>query len=183
MPTLCKHWLYDMGIKLKGRKTWQLGYAAGLIDADGCITIGRHNKTIKDSNYTDYSMVVVVNQTDGRAIDFMYGTFGGNLYRRNSKADCRPFLYRWEMKGYKAATFLKRLIPFLRIKRDQAELAIQFQTIRHKGGMNRFTGTHDKTRCEELYQRMKNLKKLCLPSAAAETKWRDSRKREAIVQA
>lgn len=154
---------------MKGRKTWQRGYAAGLIDADGCITIGRHFS--KKYHYAEYRLEVIVNQTDGRAIDFLYGTFGGNLYRRNTTGNRRPFLYRWELVGEKGCKFLKQILMFLKIKREQAEIAIQFQSIRYKGGGNRFTNQHDRDRCEELYQRLKNLKKLWLPSAAAETKW------------
>lgn len=169
---------------MKGRKTWQLGYAAGLIDGEGCITIGRHHKTIRGNNFIEYRLEVIVNQTDGGAIDFMYGTFGGYIHKRNSKPNpnYRPFLYRWEIRGEKAMKFLKRIIPFLKIKKQQAELAIQFQSIRTRNPKNQYTGKFDVARYAELHQRMSDLKKVWLPSAAAETKWNDAKNiSEAIV--
>lgn len=171
---------------MKGRKTWELGYAAGLIDGEGCITIGRHHKTIKGMSFIEYRLEVVISQTDGRALDFMYGLFGGYLYKRNSKPGptYKPFIYRWEIRGEKAMKFLKRLIPFLKIRKQEAELAIQFQSIRTKSPRNQYTGKVDVTRYADLHQRMRDLKKVWLPSAAAETKWNDiqKQKNEAIVQ-
>ena len=168
---------------MKGRKTWQLGYAAGVIDSDGCITIGRHNKVINGNTFTNYRLEVIVGQTDGRAVDFLFGTFGGYIHKRNALPPNRPFIYRWEIRGEKAMKLLKRLIPFLRIKREQAELAIQFQSIRTRNPRNRFTGKFDSSRYEGLHNRMKELKTLWLPSAAAETKWNEANNiSQAIVQ-
>ena len=134
--------------------------------------------------FIEYRLEVILNQTDGRAVDFMYGTFGGYIHKRNNKPkpNYRPFLYRWEIRGEKAMKLLKRLIPFLRIKKEQAELAIQFQSIRTRNPRNQYTGKFDVTRYAVLHQRMSDLKKIWLPSAAAETKWNDGIKTEAIVQ-
>ena len=178
MPTLCKPRLSELENELKGRKTWERGYAAGMIDSDGCISLYRGHKNIRGNDFVHYRLMVIVNQTDGRAIDFLYGTFGGNLYRRNAVGNRRPFLYRWELGGEKAQRFLKQILPMLRIKREQAELAIRFQDIRKSHtGCNQWTGKHDSNLYNELYHRLKNLKKIWLPSVAAETKWSNAERR------
>ena len=41
--------------------------------------------------------------------------------------------YRWVLEGERAATFLKLILPYLNLKRPQAELSISFQSRRHRG--------------------------------------------------
>ena len=89
-------------------------YLAGVVDSDGCISYYAKRNQVR----------ITVNQKDGRAIDYLYGAFGGNVYKSKGP------VYRWEIVGKRAQSLLKRLIPFLRIKKHQAELSLQTQKMK-----------------------------------------------------
>ena len=112
---------------MKGRKTWERGYAAGIIDGEGCISI---RKIMKEghNNYS-YQLQVSVTQVDGNIVDFLYGAFGGKVYNKKAIAP-RQNYYRWEIISRKAMIFLKQILPFLTAKKPQAELGIRFEVSR-----------------------------------------------------
>src|SRR3990167_6141130 len=124
---------------MKGRKTWERGYAAGLIDGEGCIQIKKVNNFNRKRN-AEYDLQVSMNLCDGEPIDFMYGAFGGKVYflQPYDKESNRLPNYRWEIMREPAKKFLKQILPFLKIKKPQAELGIRFQdqsiTQDHKTG-------------------------------------------------
>lgn len=156
---------------MKGRKTWQRGYAAGLIDGEGCIAI-RKVKPTKNNRQINacYQLQVSMNMIDGGAIDFMVGTFGGHVYAHKASSPERLNHWRWEIISGKAMVFLKQILPFLKCKKTQAELGIRFQLCKRK-----VTNQHDLYTKEELnrmewyYREMRSLKNIHIPCAAATT--------------
>lgn len=116
-----------MDLKDSGEREATYGYAAGIIDGEGCITIGRW----KDTRYATegrfkYSLRIQVAMTDPAAGEFLYKEFGG-LFRiyKGSKAT-RRVVYTWVLSTQKAADFLRLIRPYLRVKIKQAEVAIQY---------------------------------------------------------
>jgi len=110
---------------MKYHKYAYYAYAAGLIDADGTIGIYRNNKNQKTGG--GCILKVSIQQADRRAIDFLAGFFGGRaMQRKDEDAWC------WYRYGPKALELLKKIEPFLRIKRDQARLAIRFELYRQR---------------------------------------------------
>lgn len=158
---------------MKGRKTWERGYAAGLIDGEGCIQIRKVMK--KGHNHLSYQLQVSMNQSDGESIDFMYGAFGGKTYQMKAYQDGRLPNYRWEIIGDKAMSFLKQILPFLRIKKAQAELGIRYQVNKVRA-INQFVPQkqEDLEKYEWYYQEMRRLKTVHQPYAAVTTKRTDS---------
>lgn len=163
---------------MKGRKTWERGYAAGLIDGEGCIQI----KKIKNLNHKrnpEYSLQISMNMVDTEAIDFMKGVFGGSVYGplKTYGKGFRPN-YRWEITRKSALTFLKQILPFLRVKRVQAELGIRFQFNRitqdHKHGKYQPFSKETIDRYDWYYREMRRLKKIHLSCADATTERIDS---------
>ena len=161
---------------MKGRKTWERGYAAGLIDGEGCIMIRKIQPNEK-YNFPSYQLQISMNQIDGDCIDFLYGVFGGKAYDIKSYQENRLHNYRWELVGDKAMSFLKIILPFLRIKKIQAELGIRFQ-LNHKKAVNQFVPQKpsDVERYEWYYQEMRRLKTVHNPCAAVTTKRTDPEK-------
>ena len=157
---------------MKGRKTWQRGYAAGLMDGEGCIQI-KKVKHPNGSRNAEYSLQININMTDGGSIDFMYGTFGGWVYVSQQYGLGSLPVYRWEIRREKAKKFLKEILPFLKGKKEQAELGIRFQenreTQQRKNGRYQPSPQYLLDRYETFYLKMKELKKVHIPSAAVTT--------------
>jgi len=161
---------------MKQNKGIKLAYLAGVIDSDGSIAIGKHTKRVVNPQY---HLQIVVNQADGRIIDWLYGAFGGRVF----STGIRPTLgtremWRWEIRGHKAGEICKKLIPFLRYKKHQAEIGYRLQTLIEKGCKNSGQRNYrskpltkkEIDQREMLYQKMKQLKQIFIPCAAAETK-------------
>ncbi len=109
---------------MKQQQCFKYAYIAGLIDGEGCIRIHKNNG--------GHDMHVVINQNDGRILDYCLGVFGGKIYR-NPDASCRTSeLWKWIISGEKAAAMLKKVLPFLIRKKKEAEVAIAFEQKKRK---------------------------------------------------
>ena len=109
-----------------------LAYIAGVIDADGSITIAvttpsRNGSTLR------YSEKVSLAQVNPQAIDLLREHFGGGLSIQKRRGISRRPLYRWQIGCRKAAKFLEQILPFLRIKRQQAEICLNLHKIKQRG--------------------------------------------------
>ena len=103
----------------------QKAYIAGIIDGEGCISIGKSYKSIGVSAY--HSLVILVVNCDRGLIDYMVDTVGeGHVYvQQGRKANHRP-LHQWIIGQREAQRFLKEVRDYLVIKRDQADVALNF---------------------------------------------------------
>jgi hypothetical protein len=170
----------------KGRKTWERAYAAGLIDGEGCIGISRINRTNYSQwngnfNNHEYRLTVNINMTDRKALDFIYGAFGGYILPVKQYDLERLPVYRWEVRSKAAMQFLKQILFALRTKKEQAELAIRFQSLKSRQtyGRNNPLPQYTWERYEKYYQEAKQLKN---PRAAVTSK-QDDPNREAVLYA
>jgi len=110
---------------MKYRNYAYYAYTAGVIDCDGCITIQKQSPR-KVGWSPSYGLYVEVTQTDGRAIDFLVGFWGGRYYKYNYSSQKQP-IYKWRRYGDDAVDLLKKVSPFLRYKQEQAQVAIEFR--------------------------------------------------------
>jgi len=179
---------------MKQTKVAKYAYAAGLIDGDGSIVACRVNRN--DGRKNSYAISVEVCMSDGRPIDFLFGTFGGSVRQRNYKNTnfkaTKFSQYHWYLKASKAKAFLKKILPFLRLKRRQAELAIRLQTRieagkrkRKKGFRTGFEGwsEHEVKIRDSIIEQLKQENHRHHKSLALETKRsRGSQDPKAIVQ-
>ena len=96
-------------------------YIAGFFDGEGCIGIytngsGRfHLRTQLTQNKTPESAELV---------SYLKTKYGGNAASQPSKNG--KIKYNWQLNCQLAATFLKDILPFLVLKKHQAELAIEW---------------------------------------------------------
>jgi hypothetical protein len=115
-----------------------LAYIAGIIDGEGSIGINKI-KNYNGTNTTYYRLLVQVCMVEG----------------------CIP---QWLCDAFGAVSFLKVILPYLKIKKEQAEIAIEFQSQRMKsGGIEGKRGQKFKTESEQSieeaqYTLMRNLK-------------------------
>lgn len=106
-----------------------LAYAAGLIDGEGSILIIGRKRKKKDSRkrYTDYYLRVKIESTDGVMCPWMQMKFGGCLRFLPIKNVKYSDKYLWEMNSRSAANFLRQVLPYLKVKKQHAEIALEFQ--------------------------------------------------------
>lgn len=96
-------------------------YVAGLIDAEGCISIVRSSGTIHAR--------VCFGNTSKRIVDLMksitgFGTAGNRLPKMKEHSES----WHWRCQCEGAQGLIEQISPFLRIKGSQAELAIYVQS-------------------------------------------------------
>ena len=115
--------------KLEGKALW--GYVAGIIDGEGCIYLSNRHNGYKD--HRSMELHVKVGMANEWVINFLLMQFGGvKSIRKHHQIIRYKQIYEWAANGKKAGKFLKLVLPYLQIKRPQAELGIAFQC-RRKG--------------------------------------------------
>ncbi len=110
-----------------------LAYAAGIIDGEGTIGITelvpsartRDNGTSLRKS-AQHRIYVAVSMTDAGIPMWLHATFGGNIQHVPARQAHHKSSTRWSMSSQRAAAFCEVVAPFLRLKRSQAELAVEF---------------------------------------------------------
>lgn len=102
---------------------WQrddLIYFAGFFDGEGCISIARQKKTWGNKAQPYFHRLRInLAQKDPAILKELYDIVGGTLH-------CSNGVWKWYADDASAVAFLASLAPFLRVKRVQAELALEF---------------------------------------------------------
>lgn len=104
-------------------------YVAGLMDTDGSFSLKRQ-KINKGTNVVNprYLPVISICMTDTRSINFLRKNCNvGKLYIPRNKDTNAGYHYQFGIyTKNECKTFLKSVIPFLRSKKEQAELLLDF---------------------------------------------------------
>lgn len=119
-----------------------LAYVAGLLDGEGSIGISLKKKGtvyIRKKGYTrktdKYSLHIQIGNTNRKVIEWLKDIFGGQFQIVKHK-DCRgEKFFAWHLYTNKAYNLLNCILPYMKIKRKQCELAVEFQKeiIKFKG--------------------------------------------------
>ena len=110
-----------------------LAYMAGVIDSDGCITIGIDGRKTRAT--PRFFAIVAVRQCDPQAVTLGQSLFGGNItVGKPGSLRGRPS-HDWYCYNSRAGTVITALLPYLRIKRKQAELVLALRAIKDRGRM------------------------------------------------
>lgn len=105
-------------------------YLAGIIDGEGCITINRTKTNnidgyIKPFKYTVHLKV--------RTCDKILAPFCHNKFKIGSLHICKAYKenhnksYEWHCGSNNVSKVLEVLLPYLKVKKKQAKIALQFQ--------------------------------------------------------
>lgn len=101
-----------------------LAYAAGLIDGEGSICLVPKSRT--------YFLRVQIANTNIDVLRWVQQKFGGNvhtIWNGQSKQNWKTG-WMWQMGWTRAAEFIRLIRPWLKIKADQADVALEWQKIR-----------------------------------------------------
>lgn len=129
-------------------------YLAALIDGEGSIGIGKVQE--KRMRIPKYSLRVTIDNQYLPVLDEMKDLYGGFIHeKKRVEGWARGF--RLIISCNEAMELLKCTVPYLRIKREQAELAIRFQEGMGRSIRGRRVLPKEAHRREYLYQEMKKL--------------------------
>lgn len=112
------------------KRTEILAYTAGILDGEGHISLVRRADT------ETVRVEVAVTNTNEWLCQWLKMQFGGRVrIMKPHKANWKV-PYRWIIDGKRASEFLKLILPYLNLKKPQAELASSFQ--RRRRPCNRY---------------------------------------------
>lgn len=140
-------------------------YIAGFIDADGHITIKKRNRDSieKKRCYPDYSLEIGCGGTDFRSTSFIAKFFGkGSLKLRPHRLCVNGKRLDFRVtKHEEVKQFLSKCLPFLIIKKTNAEIALQYIDgyFAKMGGNDRSIDESQIQHRENCYQQMKLLQR------------------------
>ena len=119
-----------MNKTIRGKLTDQeLAYIAGIIDGEGHLGISKNTTKRQRQKSPKYQSEVCVINTDKRLMDWMEQRVGGLVNARTSKSSLNPkwkISYRWRIQEGRHQDFLRSILPYLVIKKRQAELIIEY---------------------------------------------------------
>ena len=104
-------------------------YFAGFIDGEGCISTFSFKAYGKRAHNTRSRQLISLSATNvnRQVLDDLQSTFGGYVCLHSFPIGNRKECWRWYIRSKKASEAIKALLPYLRIKRKQAELCLEYQ--------------------------------------------------------
>jgi len=143
-----------------------LQYVAGFFDGEGNISLGGSNKKAIRKNSLGRTRIidhimwvrrVSIANTKLTILQQIQKQFGGTIYKHGHK----PSLdweqgWRWNVHGGQSTRFLKKILPYLVIKRPQADVFLEFAETVRRPGQHSLPYDVIKKR-HELYTRLRSL--------------------------
>lgn len=110
-----------------------LAYLAGILDSDGFISAHRTTKTTRrgEAEWTStyHSARVGIAGTRRQPHDLAALHFGGSVNAYEPKNPAHRVQFNWVASGRIAAVVLRTVRPYLLVKAEQADLALQLQDL------------------------------------------------------
>ena len=106
-------------------------YLAGIIDGEGCITIGAGQR----ETCVNYNALLLVQNTSKKLIDWLQHNFGGHVYLSKKETSKTKTAWMWRFTKKKdIELILLAILPYLVVKREQAKILLNF--VRMEPSMN-----------------------------------------------
>ncbi len=102
----------------------ELAYLAGIFDGEGSIFIVKRAMGLRK---TRHSLVVALGMCNEYIPNLFKGYFGGSVQPRVFLDSKYQDSWQWKLYTREALNFLETLLPYLRVKKAEAELGIVFQ--------------------------------------------------------
>jgi hypothetical protein len=101
-----------------------LSYVAGLFDGEGYTGITSRTR----ANLTRYVASVVISNQSKETLEWIASLFGGGISQLKDRRTSRP-CYSWYLTGEKMDVFLKSISPYVRIKKQEVDVVLQFRAV------------------------------------------------------
>jgi hypothetical protein len=111
----------------------EVAYFAGLLDGEGCVRVGKFRNKNGALRYRAY---MVIAMTDARPINWLVSTVGGKLYiDKKARSGNSKICFCWTVNAREGAAILRRAMPLLLVKSEQATNFLAFvNTLAGPGG-------------------------------------------------
>jgi len=107
----------------------QRAWAAGFFDGEGYISV--RNRTTNTTKQKCIDVELVVSNTSEASIIRLQSLFGGYIQHFSpKKINLKPF-WRWTGTPNIARIFLKATLPYLVVKKEQAEMALEILNLKN----------------------------------------------------
>ena len=138
--------------------TWttaELAYLAGIIDGEGCFCLHRRRGTLIGSTQLQ------IGNTDLRLLQWVSQHFGGSVKLEKRQNLHHKPVWRWTSTAEALETLTRAVLPFLIVKREQAELLLAYRaTVAVSGAewiRSRGTPAHIREERERIHERISRL--------------------------
>ncbi len=131
-----------------------VGWAAGIIDGEGCIHIHKTDTEKRRSYY----LGVNVATTTQRMVELLKEEWFGSItyYPTGQGGSSKQPSWLWRLTGKAALSFLQDILPYVEVKKDQVACAIDYQaTMLKRDG--RFISPELQEFQETMYQKLRSL--------------------------
>jgi hypothetical protein len=113
----------------------RLAYVAGLIDGEGCLRIHRQSKKTTSTYIPIVQMSMTVKANILR--DQLVKEFGGKMYDQTFKESKWADQWQWRINGDEASDFVRKIYPYLMLKKPQANVILELQALKESQPMNK----------------------------------------------
>lgn len=103
-----------------------LAYFAGIVDGDGCISITKDMQRVARGGHPTYGLSLSVSNTNKDVLYDLSREFGGSVRLNARPTPVHQTIHLWTLFSDRAAEAIRALRPYLRIKAEQAWLALEF---------------------------------------------------------
>lgn len=110
--------------------TEDLAYIAGIVDGEGYVGIKKSHAYKCQGRVTPgYHARIQVRMVDEQAIAFLAETLGGWYYKEKPHSSRGRLLYCYQASDLSAENVLHSLLPYLRVKRENAETVLALRAL------------------------------------------------------
>lgn len=114
-----------------GTQQCKLAYYAGFVDGEGCI---RFNNNGTKAGRSAPTPQITVGNTRREVLEDLMADFGGSIRVLHVGDHRHKPAWVWSIHSSAAASFLRQIYPYLRLKRPQAELIFEWEGHRPGSG-------------------------------------------------
>lgn len=115
-----------------------LAYIAGIVDGEGYVGIKKSPAyRCQDRTTPGYHARVQIRMVDEPAIAFLAETLGGWYYKESPHNHGGRLLYCYQASDKQAGDILRMLLPYLRVKRRNAETVLALRDLQAHGKQHR----------------------------------------------
>jgi hypothetical protein len=127
-----------------------LAYLAGIIDGEGTIGITEVTRPLGDRRRVNstFRAYLSITMTEPTIPLLLAETFGGKVRTYPPRREGHKATMCWSIDSGRAAAACEQLLPYLRLKRQQAELVIAFRSRTKDWTTRRMPGTEVSERRE-----------------------------------
>lgn len=110
----------------------EMAYSAGILDGDGSFSLLFHRSTTKKTWRSFYEPCIQLSNAFKGMSEFLHQHFGGSLRIKKPQKEHHKILYVWSLRSREGCRkLIEKVMPYLRLKKDQANLMLDFFRIDH----------------------------------------------------